>query len=315
MNQKISSIFWGLLLILGGLAALAQTQGYLNDFPPVVWSIVFAVISIVALGLYIARGVKHWEMLFPVGIFGALAIMLAFAASGVDHPVMAAPLFIGIGIPFVLAFSLDRAKNWWALIPAGVMGFLIFATLAAENMRGEVIGSALFFILAAAFGFVYAARRVLWAAIVAYVMFVMGFMPLMALTNRPEIAGALTIFGVALPFWLIYLRGSPERWWAIIPAGVLTTAGILTAIVLLSGMPAQGYDSRLANAFMYLGLAATFAVVWLRHHKGWAMIFMVIAAGMGVFAALVNNDQFLWPAALVAVGIYLVFRNIRGKTS
>ncbi|PKN93616.1 MAG: hypothetical protein CVU44_09725 [Chloroflexi bacterium HGW-Chloroflexi-6] len=315
MNTKFSNLFWGILLVTAGGIALAQTQGYLNNILPMIWVTVFAAISIIALVFYFLSGIQNWGMLFPAGIFGGLALIVSMATNNVDNPAMAAPLFVGIGLPFVVAYFLDRAKNWWAVIPTGVMAFLTFVLLAAENLGGEVIGSALFFILAATFGFVYATRRALWAAIVTYVMFVMGFMPLIAMSTRPELAGIVMLFGIALPFFIIYFRAPDERFWAIIPAGILTTTGLLTAFVLLPGLPDPAYDDRIPNAILYAGIAITFAVVWLRHHKRWALLLTVLAAIMAVVNTFLGDLQQYWPVLVVLAGFYLLYSALRPKTA
>ena len=98
MNKKLSNFFWGLILIAGGAAALAQTQGYLTDLQPVIWVTVFAVISLVSLIFYFLSGIQNWAMLFPVGIFGALAFLINQAVNHADNPALAAPLFAGIGL-------------------------------------------------------------------------------------------------------------------------------------------------------------------------------------------------------------------------
>lgn len=315
MKQKMTSIFWGILLIAAGGLALAQTQGYLaNDGNPQPWMAIFAAVSLISLVFYFLSSIRNWGMLFPVGIFAALAFLLWSVARGTNNPAMAGPLFIGIGLPFVVAYALDRAKNWWALIPAGIMAFLTFVLLVVENLGGEVIGSALFFILAATFGFIYATRRGLWSAIVAYGMFVLGFMPLIAMSPRPELAGIVMLVAIALPFFIIYFRSPDEKFWAIIPAGILATAGFLIAFVLLPGLPGPGFDNRIPNAIMYAGIAATFSIVWLRHHKRWGMLFTILAALAAVANLFVGNLEKSWPIFILLAGAYLLYNSLRNPT-
>jgi hypothetical protein len=314
MNKKLSNIFWGILLITGGVYAFARTMGVEVPQDPTVWTFIFGGVGVVSLILYFAGGVKNWEVLFPAGIFGGLACITALVASGADNPAMAAPLFIGIGLPFIVAFIIDRRRNWWALIPAGVMAFLILVLFTVDQVAGEWIGAGFLFILAVIFFLVYWSRRGRWPAIVAYVLGILGFMPLMAMTSRPELSGAIMLFGIGLPFLYMYYK-SPARWWAIVPAGILLTLGIVTAVVLLPGNYNEAYDNRIANAMAYTGIAATFAVVWLRHHKRWAMVLAALAVILAVASAFFGNLQQSWPVILILAGIVLIFSATRARKS
>ena len=310
MNKQFPGLFWGLTLLVAGALALAKTQGYLDTLSPAIWSIGFGIISILAMVIYFTSGVENWGMLFPACIFGALSLIVA-TAEHVDSPAIAAPLFIAIGVPFVVAYFLDRTQNWWALIPAGVMGFLTFVLSSVETLGGEVIGAALFFMAAATFGFIHYTRRALWSLIVTYVMFVLGFMPLFARGSRPEFAGLVMLFSIALPFFVIYFRAPTERFWAIIPAGILATTGLLVAFILLPGLPGPGYDNRIPNSLMYVGISATFAIVWLRHHKHWGMLFTVLAACAAIANLFVGNLEKFWPVLLVVAGGYVLYNSLR----
>jgi hypothetical protein len=261
MKKNLPALFWGVILIVAGGMALAQNQGYLTVDSGIMWSLVFAGISVLSLVMYFASGVRNWYLLFNVGIFSALAFLLWMTDRGVDSAAIVAPLFVGIGLPFVVAFFLDRQKNWWALIPAGVMGFLA----------------------------------------------------LVMLSSRPELVGVLVPVAIALAFFVVYFRSPDERFWALIPAGILASVGIVAAFVLLPGVRGLGYDMRLANVLLFLGIAATFLVVWMRHQKRWGLILTVLFAGLALLNGLPGQIQY-WPIAAVGVGIYLMFRGLRGKT-
>lgn len=311
MINKIMGIFWGLVLILGGVYALMQTLGYAVPQDPMLWAAIFAGISLISLVLYFAGGWRNWGALFPATIFGALAILMGLAGSGVENPAMVAPLFIGIGVPFLLAYIIDTKENWWAVIPLGVMTFLTLMLLAVERVPGEWIGAGLFFALAIAFFLVYISRRALWAAIVAYVMLVLGFMPLLGSSPWPELAGVLIFLAIGLPFLFVYLRW-PERWWAIIPAGIMLTMGLVTASVMLVDAP-EANLTRIANALIFVGTGLTFAVVWLRNHMHWAMWATILCAAVAVAGLLLPGNISYWPLAMIAGGAFLLYGALRRK--
>ena len=312
MRKKLSSIFWGIILIASGAYGLAQALGYTTTQNPAIWGGIFGGICLVSLIFYFFDGVKNWGWLFPMGIFGALALMMVMVARGVESASMAAPIFIGIGLPFVVAFFIDRANNWWALIPAGVMAFLILVVLLVDRVPGEWIGAGFLFVLAITFFLVYWSRRQLWSLIVAYVMFVLGFMPLLALTTRPELSGVIFLTAIGLPFLFLYVQ-SPQRWWAIIPAGMLLTLAIITAVVLIPRFNGQEFNSHIANFIVFAGWAVTFAVVWLRHHQRWAMIVTIGAIVIAIAGLFVTKLEFVWPVIIIVLGIFLLVRNLLPK--
>jgi hypothetical protein len=313
MNKKLINLFWGLGLVAVGFLALAQTMGYLDILhqAPVVWITGFAGLSLLFLITYASAGVKHWGLLFPAGIFASLALIIGLAVNGFDSSSIATPLFAAIGLPFLVAYFLDRSRHWWALIPAGVMTFLTLAVLMVDGVGGEWVGSILFFVIALAFLLVYLGNRSrTWAALVAYILFVFGFMPLMALTSRPEFAGVLFLTAAGLPFLLVYLS-SPLRWWAIIPAGLLLTTGLVAAIA--TGFD-QRFDNHLLNSLEFTGFAATFAIVWLRHERNWARFFTLAAALIAVASLFINqNAQLMFPLLIIAAGLYFLYTALRPR--
>lgn len=321
MNVNRSGLFWGLLLIGGGLLALASQMGYIDTFSPQAWMIAFAAISLLALVSYALSGWKQWGLLFPAGAFGGLATVIALAEANVDSAAVASPLFFGLFIPFLAAYLIDRTHNWWALIPGGVMLFLALTTLLVDSAGGEWVGALFLFMIALSFFVVYLNNRTrIWALLVAYILGVLGIAPLMSTGGRDAAYfGPIFLFAVALPFFFVYFR-SAENWWAIIPAGSVTTIAILAALAIAGLINEDGrgafIGAGLANAILMAGLAVTFAVVWLRHAKPWARVVTVtlaLVAVASVFFASYSN--LLWPVAIILVGVYLFYTALRPKAA
>jgi hypothetical protein len=367
MKVNKSSLFWGILLIGFGAYALAQTMGYEVSQEPTFWAFVFGGISLLSLVFYLSDGFRAWGWLFPVGIFGALAFLLTMVANDVDKPAMVAPLFVGIGLPFVVAYFIDRTRNWWALIPSGVMLFLTFVMLMVDNVNGEWIGALFLFMIALSFFIVYLNNRVRnwwalipagvmlflalivvlstatsgewigalflfaialsffvvylnnrtrnWALLVAYIMFVLSLAPAMASFGGDTAGyfGSVFLFAIALPFFVIYFR-SAENWWAIIPAGVMTTLSII-ATLGIAGWIKDDQTGGYSNAILMGGLAVTFAVVWLRNAKAWAKVVTVVLAALAIGSIFfVSYCEMFWPVAIILVGGYLLYTAMRPKT-
>lgn len=318
MKVNRSSLFWGILLIVFGGLALAQQMGYLDQMPDSVWVWVFGLISLIGLIAYLVSGFKDWGWLFPFGIFGGLAITIGFAVSGYDNPAMASPLFFGLLIPFGAAYLLDRSKNWWALIPGGVMLFLALVTLLVDNVGGEWVGTLFLFLIALSFFIVYINNRTRqWALLVAYILFVLSVAPAMASFGGdvPAYFGSIFLLAVGIPFFVVYLRSGEGNWWAIIPAGVMTTLAII-ATLGIAGWIRDTQTGGISNAILMGGLAATFAVIWLRHAKPWAKVVTIALAALAIASIFfASYSEIFWPVAFILLGAYLLYTAMRPKAS
>lgn len=150
-----------------------------------------------------------------------------------------------------------------------------------------------------------------WAAIPGFVL--LGLAATMLLDQIPgQVAEAWSdsafLGGIALAFWAIYLTNR-EHWWAIIPAGVLST------IALIAGIPAlPRFEGVEVGGIFFLGLGLTFVLVAVLPTPAgpmtWALIPAAVLLIMGALtmAAATAVLQYIWPVALIVVGCYLLIR-------
>jgi len=119
--------------------------------------------------------------------------------------------------------------------------------------------------------------------------------------------GSIFLGGIGLSFWVVYLVNR-EAWWAVIPAGVLTT---LATIAILDSFVAD------SEWVFFIGLGLTFALVGILPTSQGRMTWAFIPAGvlllLGLFTAtpLVPLINYLWPVAIILLGGYFIVRNIR----
>lgn len=168
-----------------------------------------------------------------------------------------------------------------------------------------------------AFGFVFfAERRSWWPAIPSAALIGAAIVTLMDLDPRG--LGQWTevpMLGVlSLGFWAIYLRDR-RHWWALIPAGILLTLSIVTALAGTVSSAGTGV------AFL-LGAALTFVLVAVlpggASQRWWAWIpagvlalaAVAVLASAAEWFALVNV---LWPIAVIAAGAFLIGRALRRR--
>jgi hypothetical protein len=124
--------------------------------------------------------------------------------------------------------------------------------------------------------------------------------------------GPVFLFAVALPFFIIYFR-SAEKWWAIIPAGVLTVLAIIS-VLAIAGLIRNENQGGYAGALLMGGLAVPFAVLWLRHKLAWAMVVTIVLAAVAVASVFfVSYYEIFWPVAIILGGIYLFYIALRPK--
>ncbi len=314
MKISRSSLVWGVLLVGAGLVALAQQIGLMRQVPEQVWAWMFALISVVSFASYGLSGWKEWGWLFPAGIFGALAVMVGLLVAGIDNPAVASALFFGLVLPFAAAYLLDRSRNWWALIPGGVMVFLALTVLLVDRVGGEWIGALFLLMIALAFFIVYWSKPTrMWALLVAYIAAALAIAPAMASDGSlTAYYGGVFLLLAALPFLFIYFR-SRDAWWPLIPASALIALALIT-VAAIAGWLNDALSGGLAGAVLVAALAIAFAVIWLRHRKPWAKTVTIVLSTLALASALLAAQlAILWPIAIILVGVYVLSTALRSN--
>lgn len=161
---------------------------------------------------------------------------------------------------------------------------------------------------AAVFLWIYFTKKEQWWAIIPGLtllgLSLIGLDSLLNIFPGSNWPGALFLGCIGLAFWLVYLRRQ-DHWWAIIPGGVLLT---LAAVA--------GLDNILdwSEVIFFLGLAGTFALVGIlpkQQDTRWAFIPAAVLAVLGValFDPFKSVMIMIWPVALIALGVYILYRN------
>ena len=225
MKDKIIYIFWGVVFLLAGIGLLT---GYIDfqELSDQTWFIVEIVASAAFVVTYFLAGTKKWGWLLPAFVFAGMAVDLS---SELYHTFLSqpngVPIMIGVALWFLTGFLIDR-KRWGLLIPAYI---LIIAAVETEINT-----------------------------ILVPILLHGQSKPLLLAYS----SGAGMMIMLALPFFVVYVV-LKKSWWALIPAGVLTSLAVMTALpVLVSDK--QNTHIGLYSGVMCLGLAVTFAIIWLR---------------------------------------------------
>ena len=126
-------------------------------------------------------------------------------------------------------------------------------------------------------------------------------------------SASLLMGGIGLGFLAVSLR-TPERWWAVIPAGVMLTMAVFIGI-------APDFDPMVAVAVLMYGLALTFVLVAVfpleTGRMRWPLVPAVVLGALGTIFAfgatdLLQATQWIWPVAVIAVGLVLLLRTRGG---
>ncbi len=203
----------------------------------------------------------------------------------------------------------DQSKLVWG-------GILILAGILFLLQEFSILGNAfqyLWLIIMAAgaivFLWIYFTQQEQWWAIIPGLtllgLSLAGLESLLNIFPASNLTGTVFLGCIGLAFWLVYLRRQ-DQWWAIIPGGVLLTLAVVTVVESILGW---------TEVVFFLGLATTFALVGLlpnqQQDTRWAFIPAAILGVLGVllFAPFKSAMLIFWPAALIALGVYILIRN------
>ncbi|MHB0870736.1 MAG: hypothetical protein ACYC5J_14985 [Chloroflexota bacterium] len=201
MRRIDARTLFGILLVLSGLLLLLQNLGILSVAWGVFWAVIFIAGGLAFLGVFMERPANWWALipgftLLALGVLIVLDTTVPWVARS-----WGGSLFLGgIGLSFWLIF-LVSPRNWWAIIPGGVLVTLAVVAGLSPLVPGPASGGVFFLGLGLTFALVYllgqTRDRMSWALIPAAILLLLG-----ALTT----ASAVMVFAYVWPT-LIILAG------------------------------------------------------------------------------------------------------------
>lgn len=203
MKHLESRTFWGILLIAGGVLFLLQSLGLL--LLDNLWPIVFGVPGIVFLYTFLTDRDNWWAAIPGLTLLG-LGALIAFEQLFPEaNDVWGATIFLGsLALSFLAVYVRSAARQWWAIIPAGVLG-TIALLVGFEPYLADGVFTALFMLgLAATFALVYflptPSERMRWAIYPAAILGGIGALTLISATwlSRVLVPAAIIALGVYL---------------------------------------------------------------------------------------------------------------------
>ena len=187
MKLLSSRLFWGLVLVIGGILLLLDTFGIFKG-GALFWTIVSGVAGLLFLSLYVTNH-DNWWALIPGIIFLALSATIglnSFLPGFSDTNLGGTVILGGIALSFLLVYLADRG-NWWAIIPAGVMTTIAIVAVLDSNTSNVASGGIFFLGLGITFALVAvlptSVGQMRWAWIPAVILGIMGVLILIAEEN------------------------------------------------------------------------------------------------------------------------------------
>jgi len=127
------------------------------------------------------------------------------------------------------------------------------------------------------------------------------------------LGGPAFLAAIGFGFVLVFLA-DVHKWWAIIPAGVMSTLAVVAGF---DELDIRGVDT---GGVFFLGLGFTFLLLFLmtgqrEQRQSWALIPAAVMIVMGVLIGTpwIGYMENLWPLILIAVGAFWVLRNLGSR--
>ncbi len=316
MTSKIIYAFWGVVLVVAGGALLAGFD--FEHLSPLLKLAFFTVASIAFFVSYLLDGIEKWGWLFPALSMAALAILVGMGVAGVEDANFALPLLLGaVAIPFYAGYAANR-KQWGLLIPANILLVLIVFFAVLDWINGLTATVLALCVAAVPFLGLYLLNRSRrWALVMAAILAFCGILSLLGNTiNVNEDIKTVGLFILlGLPFAVVAIV-SKKNWWAIIPAGTFASLALVAVVEAVVPhteypMPRGTLSFDVYIWVLFLGLAATFGLVWLRDRTratDWAKypaMGWVAFAGLAYIQGITFAEY--WPAsAMLVIGALLL---------
>ena len=209
-------------------------------------------------------------------------------------------------------FLSDRSE-WWPLIPTYVLWAIagLLALVELNVLRDQFLPTYVLCTIALPFLVVYLRDRAQWWALIpAYVLIAVAALVFLSETAllRDTFQATFVLTAIALPFLVAYLRDRAQ-WWALIPAYVLLSIGVMVLLQELGIL-----SDFLVPAYVMFVIAIPFFVVYIRNPKQWwPLIPGGIMAAIGLSFLMVEAFQYVFPVLVILVGFLILIRSFTQK--
>ncbi|MEW6400935.1 MAG: hypothetical protein AB1649_03995 [Chloroflexota bacterium] len=191
MKRIDPRIVVGILLVLGGLLALAQAMNLLENATNLFFGGIFLFGGLLFLSLLFGG---NWWAVFPGAALAGIGLTILLPES-LDYA--GGLVFLGsLGLAFWYVYLSNRTEMWWSLIPAGVLTTLAVVSVLPDRIGGVETGGVFLLGLAATFLLLALLAQMRWAYWPASVLGIVGAITFISQTDLSSYVWALILIGV-----------------------------------------------------------------------------------------------------------------------
>lgn len=189
-----------------------------------------------------------------------------------------------------------RDKQTIAYVLVGVGALFLLLNSGLLGALPSFIWLILLLFLAGAFWFWSVSKLLYWQRLAGFAL-----ISIFGISTSGHFAGCAALAFPSLGFGLSYLYDR-NRWWAMIPAGLLASLALLLAF----GALFPRWD---ATPILFLGFAGTFTWLYLRCSKGWAIFPAIVFIVLTVLVNDPHGDMPGWflPLILIGTGLFMLW--------
>jgi hypothetical protein len=197
----------GLVLIVVGVVLTLAQYELIVVHPDLLGMGALFLGALVFMALWLSNP-KDWWPMIPGLVMLSWAVSGFLGRSGLAAWLVSLVGFAGSAVPFLLVYVRNRRRNWWALIPGGILGMMGLATTVGELVGEQWLPVFVLAGIAGAFLLVFLTNRRNWWALIPA-----GVLALVAVSLSPLGAystlvwsGLLVVAGLALVLYAILRR-------------------------------------------------------------------------------------------------------------
>jgi len=175
-----SPLLWGSLLVVTGVLFLIQ-ELFNIQLGSIFWGILLGLAGLFFILIYINNRLNWWALIPGITLIGVgLSTIVEVILPGIGEALGGVLVLGGIGAGFIGVYISDR-RQWWAIIPAGVMLTLAVISVLDSLLSDLGSGGLIFFGLGLTFAVLALlpgeqGSRMRWAWIPAIVLVIVGLL-------------------------------------------------------------------------------------------------------------------------------------------